>query len=177
VKDEKKIIYNYSPFIKIYRENFKNKYLSRKNFHQIKLQDAAMVILVNNKKQILFLNEYRRGIKQKSLGFPGGHIEKGETPLTTVKRELLEETGCKAIKWKLLFKYTRHGTYDCGKDYIYIAKLDKVLEDKNSENVQKKWLNYINVIKLLERKKFKTVGIIASVLYYIYLTDKKKWKI
>lgn len=86
MKDEKKIIYNYSPFIKIYRENFKNKYLSRKNFHQIKLQDAAMVILVNNKKQILFLNEYRRGIKQKSLGFPGGHIEKGNSVNDCQKR-------------------------------------------------------------------------------------------
>tara|TARA_Y100000816_G_scaffold279155_1_gene251124 strand:- start:643 stop:1176 length:534 start_codon:yes stop_codon:yes gene_type:complete len=177
VKNQKKIIYNYTPFIKIYKENFKNKYLSRKNFHQIRLQDAAMVILENNKKQILFLNEYRRGIKKKSLGFPGGHIEKGETPLTTVKRELLEETGYKAKKWNLLFKYTRHGTYNCGKDYIFTAKLDKISKGKIKENVEKKWLNYIKIIKLLEKKKFKTVGIIASVLYYIYLNSIKKWNI
>ena len=64
---KKKIVYNFSPFIKIFKENFQNKYLSRKNFHQIKLQDATMVILENKKKQILFLNEYRRGIKKKII--------------------------------------------------------------------------------------------------------------
>lgn len=177
MKNHKKIIYKYEPFITLYKENFKNKYQSRKNFHQIKLQNAAMVILLNQKNQILFLNEYRRGIKKKSLGFPGGHIEKGETALKTVKRELLEETGYKGKKWQLLFKYTRHGTYDCGQDYIFIAKLDKILKGNNKENTEKKWLNIIEIKKLLEKNKFKTVGIIASVLYYIYIDKIKKWKI
>lgn len=177
MKNQKKIIYKYEPFIKLYKENFKNRYQSRKDFHQIKLQNAAMVILLNQKNQVLFLNEYRRGIKKKSLGFPGGHIEKGETALKTVKRELLEETGCKGKKWKLLFKYTRHGTYDCGQDFVFIAKLDRIVKSSNKENTQKKWLNIVKIRELLEKNKFKTVGIIASVLYYIYLNKIKKWKI
>ena len=64
MKNKKKIVYNYNPFITVYREDFKNKQQSRKNFHKIKLQNAAMVILKNEKNQILFLNEYRRGIKK-----------------------------------------------------------------------------------------------------------------
>ena len=45
------------------------------------------------------------------------------------------------------------------------------------ENIEKKWLNIIEIKELLEKNKFKTVGIIASVLYYIYLNTNKKWKI
>ena len=45
--NKKKIVYKFSPFIKVYREDFSNKYLSRKNFHNIKIQNAAMVILEN----------------------------------------------------------------------------------------------------------------------------------
>lgn len=177
MKNQKKVIYKHEPYITLYKENFENKYQSRKNFHQIILQNAAMVILVNQKNQILFLNEYRRGIKKKTLGFPGGHIEKGESALRSVKRELLEETGYKAKNWKLLFKYTRHGTYNCGQDFIFIAKVDRIINNKNKENVQKKWLNIDKIEEFFEKKKFKTVGIMASVLYYIYIHKIKKWKI
>ena len=80
-----------------------------------------MVVLENKEKKVLFLNEYRRGIKQKSLGFPGGHLGKNENPLSAIKRELFEETGLIATNWKLLFNYVRSGTYYCGKDYVFKA--------------------------------------------------------
>ena len=89
----------------------------------------------------------------------------------------MEETGYIAKKWKLLFKYTRHGTYNCGQDFVFIAKVDKIIKGKNIENAQKKWLNIIKIEKLLEKKKFKTVGIISALLYYLYLYKIKKWKI
>lgn len=175
MKNQKKIVYNYDPFITIYKENFQNKHQSRKNFHKIKLQNAAMVILENEKNQILFLDEYRRGIKKKSFGFPGGHIESGEKPLETVKRELFEETGYKAKNWKMLFKYTRHGTYHCGQDYVYTAKIDGNSFKKNkNEYLKKKWLNKKAILTLLIDNKFETAGIIASVSFYFI---KKKYNI
>ena len=170
MKDEKKIIYNYSPFIKIYRENFKNKYLSRKNFHQIKLQDAAMVILVNNKKQILFLNEYRRGIKQKSLGFPGGHIEKGETPLTTVKRELLEETGYTANSFDIISDYIVSGSYMFSKlTFILVSDIEKkqVPNNKDLENPEIIWMNMEKVKLALKNNNFIGITYATGALHWI----------
>lgn len=164
----KKIVYKYYPFITVYRDSVRNKFLKRKNFHKIKLQDSAMVILTNKKKEILFLNEYRHGILRKSLGFPGGHIEKNEKPLNSIKRELLEETGYVAKEWKLLFSYTRHGTYNCGNDYVFTAKVNYKKIDKKKEKIDSYWYNLNKIHKLINLKKFKTVGIIAAILYYVY---------
>ena len=119
----KKIVYEFKPFIKIIKENYQNRYERRINFHQIYLQNSVMVIVQDKNNRILFLNEYRRGLKKMSLGFPGGNIEKKEKPTQAVKRELLEETGYVAKNWKLLFSYTRSGSYGCGKGFIYTAKL------------------------------------------------------
>ena len=174
MKKSKKIVYKYNPYISIYKENVDNKNFQKKNFHKVKLQDATMVILTNSKKEILVLNEYRRGINSKSLGFPGGHIEKNEKPLDCIKRELYEETGYQAKNWKLLISYVRHGSYHCGKDYIYTAQCKKNMKKKNIEKIEKKWVNMSKIHNLINKKRFKTVGIIASILYYVYINNVKK---
>ncbi len=168
MKKSKRIVYKFNPYISVLRENFSNKFIKRKNFHKIILQNAAMVILENKQNKVLFLNEYRRGIKKKSLGFPGGHIDKNEKPLKAVKRELYEETGLVASNWKKLFNYVRSGTYYCGEDFVFKAKLKRNLRFKSKEKIEKKWLSKKQIINYLKKKKFKTAGVIATVLFYLH---------
>ena len=165
-KNTRKIVYKYSPYLTIYKENFKNKYQSVKNFHNIKILNATSVILENNKNQILLLNEYRRGLKKKTLGLPGGQIDNYEKPISTIKRELLEETGYHGKSWKLLLVYTIHGAYGVGKDYVFTTKL-KGRSNNISENIQKKWVNKKRLYQLLKDKKIETAGTIAALSYYL----------
>lgn len=167
----KKVVYKYSPYITIYKENFKNKYQSVKNFHNIKTLNASTVILENNKNQILLLNEYRRGLKKKTLGLPGGQIDNNEKPLITIKRELLEETGYHGCGWKLLLEYTVHGSYGVGKDYVFTAKI-KSKSHKNYEDIQKKWVNKKKLYYLLKNKRIETAGGIAALSYYLLFKTK-----
>ena len=75
----------------------------------------------------------------------------------------------------MLFKYTRHGTYHCGQDYVYTAKIDGNSFKKNkNEYLKKKWLNKKAILTLLIDNKFETAGIIASVSFYFI---KKKYNI
>lgn len=133
-----------------------------------------MVIVVKNKKEILTLKEYRHGLKKLSLGFPGGHIEKNEKPLNCIKRELLEETGILAKNWRLLLKYIRHGTYNCGYDFVYIANFQKYQRHPSKEKIKKEWMSFSKIFRMIYLNKFESAGTIASILYFFLKETIKK---
>jgi membrane protease subunit (stomatin/prohibitin family) len=81
----------------------------------------------------------------------------------------LEESGLVAEKWKLLFKYSRHGTYNCGKDYVFLAQnIKKIKSDKKIEKIERRWFSKSQIIKNLNKDKFETSGVLSVVLYYLF---------
>ena len=54
---------------------------------------SAFALTKDNK--VLMIKQYRHGIEQITTEVPGGVVDKGEEPLTAIRRELLEETGWK----------------------------------------------------------------------------------
>lgn len=64
--------------------------------------DAVCIIPKTKDNKYLVIKEYRHPIKQFVLGFPGGRIEYNEDPITSAKRELLEETGFTATSFSIL---------------------------------------------------------------------------
>lgn len=74
----------------------------QKVYEGLKRKDSVNIILIKKKNKIILSRQQQSGMKPFISGF-GGKIEKGETILQAAKRELLEETGYKANKWKLWF--------------------------------------------------------------------------
>ena len=63
---------------------------------------AVAIVPVDAKGNILMILQFRPAAGEWMLEIPAGTLEKGESPLKCAKRELIEETGYSAKKWKKL---------------------------------------------------------------------------
>lgn len=88
----------------------------------------SVIIARSDEKWVLCKHKER-----STLEFPGGHIEKGETPLQAAKRELFEESGATAYTIKEVAAYrVEKGDYvDYG--MLYYADISAFAALPNSE--------------------------------------------
>lgn len=64
-----------------------------RDFYRINAPDWINVIPLTPTCEVLFVRQYRFGIEGLTLEIPGGMCDRGEPPLESARRELLEETG------------------------------------------------------------------------------------
>ncbi len=121
---------------------------------------AGVVILRDNK--VLMVREAKEECKGK-WAFPAGHIEKNETVFEGAKRELFEETGCKA-DLKKVFPILVHNN---GRSFIMIHFLADLIENNcgyHSDEIEEtKWLS-IDEIKHMNLKEFRCYPVIKEII-------------
>jgi ADP-ribose pyrophosphatase len=66
---------------------------------------AVVIVPFADKDHLLLLRQFRYAAKGDLWEIPAGTLEKNEAPLTCAKRELEEETGFKAARWKFLTRF------------------------------------------------------------------------
>lgn len=57
---------------------------------------GACILPLHEDGTVTLVKQYRYGVSEMTLEVPAGKLEAGEDPLTAVRRELKEETGCTA---------------------------------------------------------------------------------
>ncbi len=66
---------------------------------------AAIVPLMNDGKEVLLVEQYRKAVESKTLEIPAGTLEEGESPEECAMRELIEETGFQASNLDKLVEF------------------------------------------------------------------------
>ncbi len=81
------------------------------------------MMAVDEKGRFLLVQQYRLPARTKMWEIPAGRLDKGETPLAAAKRELREETGYSAKKWKKLLAYYPSPGYVAEKMHVFAARI------------------------------------------------------
>jgi ADP-ribose pyrophosphatase len=66
---------------------------------------SAVMLAADEKQRVLLVRQYRLPARQSLWELPAGRLDPGETPLRAARRELAEETGYRAKKWKKLVSF------------------------------------------------------------------------
>jgi len=82
---------------------------------------SAVMMAVDDKKRILLVRQYRVPARSYLWELPAGKLDEGETPLQAARRELVEETGYRARRWKKLVSFYPSPGYVAEKMTIFLA--------------------------------------------------------
>ncbi len=117
------------------------------DFYQLALPDFIVVFAETTSGDVIMIRQYKHGAKQISLTLPGGLVDKGESPLDSARRELLEETGYQADSWKSLGSYVVNGNLGCGQGHFFVAAGARQVQEPASGDLE------TMEIELLSREK------------------------
>ena len=66
---------------------------------------AAVIVPILTQERFVLIRQFRTAVGKHIWEFPAGTLEDGEAPLACAKREIVEETGFRAKKWRKLVSF------------------------------------------------------------------------
>lgn len=122
-------------------------------------EHSAGAFLFNEKSQKFLL---LKRVNNPFWEFPKGHIEKNEEIHETLKREIEEETGIKAVSiikeiGKLNFEIKKENFVKKRVISYYLVKTSEELVELSGEHSDYIWLNHQDVIDYLEFEDIKKI--------------------
>ena len=122
--------------------------------------------------RILLERQYRHAAHSMMWELPAGRIDEGETPLTAAKRELIEETGFRARRWKrILHFYVSPGFLDETMT-IYLAEGLEAgdAEPEADERITTQFFSLSEAIQMALNERIRDAKTISGILWFAQTT-------
>ena len=113
------------------------------------------------------LRQYRHAAQQYLWELCAGRIDQGESELTAAKRELLEETGYSATRWKRILKFYASPGFVAETMAIYLAQDLRAgaAQPEEDEVVDLEFLPLSQAVQWVMKGVIKDAKTIAGVLW------------
>ena len=146
--------------------------------------NGSVVILAidssKNKKDpwIVVERQYRHAANQFLWELPAGKMEPGEDPLAGAKRELAEETGYSAKKWKPLVEYYPSPGFLGESMKVFVAEglVAGDAHPEDDEQIEFRLVKLSDLLKMIEKGVILDGKTLSGVLLYARLKAGKRKK-
>lgn len=117
--------------------------------------------------KVLLVKQYRYAADQYMWELPAGRIDAGEKTLPAAKRELHEETGMRAKKWKRLFQfYATPGFLDETMDIFLATGLQQgEAEPEEDEQIEAKFFSLLRAVQMVRSGEINDAKTMCALLF------------
>lgn len=132
---------------------------------------SAVMMAVDEKNRVLLVRQYRLPANQSMWELPAGKVDDGETPAKAAKRELIEETGYRAKKWKKLASFYPSPGYVEEMMTIYLAKDLTAGEatPMDDERIEVRWFRKKELAELIRTNQIVDAKTMIGFLHWAKL--------
>jgi ADP-ribose pyrophosphatase len=130
---------------------------------------SAVVLPVLPDGRILLIRQYRYATRQYLWELVAGRIDEGETPREAAERELREETGYRAKRFKIFLEFFPTPGFLEEKMYLLLAEglTPGKAEPEDDEKIIARPYTRKQVEQMIRNGKLHDAKTIAGVLYYL----------
>ena len=133
---------------------------------------SAVMMAVDAQRRILLVRQYRLPARADLWELPAGRLDPGEKPIQAAKRELQEETGYRARRWKKLISFYPSPGFVSEKMTIFLATELTAGEatPMEDERIRARWFSAGQVEKMILSNKIQDSK--TMIGYFVWKSGK-----
>lgn len=126
---------------------------------------AVGAVVLDEQDRVLLVGQHRYTLNRHSWEIPEGGSAPDEDPLTGAQRELAEETGVSAARWRELIRFTLSNSVTDEEGVMYLATelTHGVATPDPTEDLQIRWVAFEQALVMVE------TGVIHDVMTQVAL--------
>jgi ADP-ribose pyrophosphatase len=171
-----KIIYD-GPVFGIRRDELIEPAGVRTTREMITHSGSVVVLPVLPDGRVLLIRQYRHAARQFLWELVAGRVDEGESPRKAAARELIEETGYRARRFRIFLDFFASPGFLEEKMFILLAEglTEGIAQPEEDEKIESRAYELKELEQMIQKRIIRDGKTIAGLLYYMrFLANKHK---